>query len=147
MLKRKTTIYIIIGIVFLALNLPGILRGGDTQPDAEPGESAANIQTGGQAEHEHNYHWGNPETLQDHFDRHGGDFNAKNPQDYARMANELYEARGQYQVKVDDRGLFRIYDPDTNSFGAYNKNGSTRSFFKPDAGQAYFDRQPGELKE
>jgi pyocin large subunit-like protein len=28
-------------------------------------------------------------------------------------------------------------------FGAYTTDGETKTYFKPDDGQAYFDRQPG----
>src|SRR5437879_856269 len=35
--------------------------------------------------------WGNMATLQDHFERHGRDFRAKDPEDYARMAWEFLQ--------------------------------------------------------
>jgi len=40
-------------------------------------------------------------------------------------------------------GSLRIYDPATDTFGAYNSNGTTRTFFKPGSA-GYFDRQAGE---
>jgi len=87
--------------------------------------------------------WGDSNTLQDHFYRHGGDFNASTSEEYAKMANDFYNNSAQYQVKVDDNGIMRVYDSETNTFGSFNQDGTTRSFFKPDDGQAYFDRQPG----
>lgn len=90
------------------------------------------------------YHWAHKDTLDDHFKRHGGDFSAGDAEDYARMANEFYLSRDSFEVKIGEDGISRVYDPKTNTFGAYNKNGSTRTFFKPSDGQAYFDRQPGE---
>ena len=90
--------------------------------------------------------WGNPATLQDHFQRHGADFGAQSEQEYAQMAHDFYLRAQQenLQTKVDPRdGTIRVYDPQTNTFGSYNANGSTRTFFKPTAGQAYFDGQPG----
>ena len=92
-------------------------------------------------------YWGNLGTLQDHFQRHGADFLAKDPEDYARQARMLYINRGQYQMKEDADGTLRIYDAATNTFGAYNADGTTKTYFKPDNGQAYFDRQPGKLRE
>ena len=89
-------------------------------------------------------HWGNPRTLQDHFDRHGADFQAADPADYARQAHAFYAARAQYQVKTDLDGSLRVYDAQTNAFGAYNPDGTTKTYFKPDNGQAYFYRQPGK---
>lgn len=43
-------------------------------------------------------------------------------------------------------GVIRVYDSNTNTFGVYNSNGKTITFFKPSHGQRYFDTQPGELK-
>jgi len=40
-------------------------------------------------------------------------------------------------------GGIRMYDAETNTFGAYNANGTTRTYYKPKGGQSYWDRQPG----
>ena len=87
--------------------------------------------------------WGNPDTLDDHFLRHGGDFGSSSADEYSRSANDLYLNRELYQVKVADNGVIRVYDPTTNSFGSYNPDGTTKTFFKPTDGQPYFDQQPG----
>lgn len=47
-------------------------------------------------------------------------------------------------MKTDMDGIIRVYDPETNTFGSYNSDGTTRTFFKPRGGQKYFDNQPGE---
>ena len=52
--------------------------------------------------------------------------------------------RDNYQVKVDEEGTIRVYDPKTNTFGSYNPDGSTKTYFKPTGGQNYFDKQPGK---
>lgn len=88
--------------------------------------------------------WGNPASLPDHFARHGSDFGARTAGDYARMAAEFQRrARAEgLPAKLDNRGTLRIYDPRLGAFGAYNRDGTTKTFFKPrDA--SYFDRQPG----
>jgi hypothetical protein len=90
--------------------------------------------------------WGNSATLPDHFARHGADFHAKNPDDYARMAWEFRQrayAEG-LPAKVDGEKVLRVYDPETGAFAAYNPNGTTRTFFKPNSPD-YFERQPGRL--
>ena len=88
--------------------------------------------------------WGNESTLQDHFERHGSDFGAKSPNEYAQKANEFYNNKSKYQVKVDENGVIRVYDPRTNTFGSYNSDGTTRTFYKPTGGQNYFNSQPGK---
>lgn len=90
--------------------------------------------------------WGHLASLRDHFERHGADFKAANPDDYARMAWEFRQRakREHLPVKVDSEGVIRIFDPKTGAFAAYNPNGTTRTFFKPGS-RDYFDRQPGKL--
>lgn len=90
--------------------------------------------------------WGNLPSLADHFERHGPDFHAQNADDYARMAWEfLQRARREgLPTKVDNDGVIRVYDPKTGAFGAYNRNGTTKTYFKPNS-RTYFERQPGKL--
>ena len=90
--------------------------------------------------------WAHLPSLLDHFARHGRDFNAKDADDYARMAWEFQQrakAEG-LPAKVDSEGVTRIYDPKSGAFAAYNRDGATKTFFKPNS-RDYFDRQPGEL--
>ena len=87
--------------------------------------------------------WGNRLTLTDHYERHGGDFNARNEGHYARMAHRFYVNRNNYQTKVDSNGVIRVYDKKTNSFGSYNSDGTTKTYFKPKSPN-YFNNQPGE---
>jgi len=90
--------------------------------------------------------WGHPSSLPDHFARHGGDFGARDPEDYARMAWEFGQ-RAKFEhlpTKIDDSGVRRVFDPKTGAFAAYNPDGTTKTFFKPGS-PGYFDRQPGRI--
>ena len=82
--------------------------------------------------------------MEDHNSRHGKEVGAEDAEDYAEKAHEHYNNRDRHQVKVDEDGTIRVYDPDTNTFGSYNRDGSTKTFFKPSRGQSYFDGQPGK---
>ena len=88
--------------------------------------------------------WANPASLPDHFARHGSDFGARSAEDYARLAFQfLQRAKAEgLPAKVDNQGVLRIYDPRSGTFGAYNSNGTTKTFFKPGR-PGYFERQPG----
>lgn len=88
--------------------------------------------------------WANPASLPDHFARHGGDFKAATAEDYAAHAWQFRQraAHAGYRMKRDERGVLRIFDPASGSFGAYSRDGKTRTFFKPKSPD-YFDRQPG----
>ncbi len=90
--------------------------------------------------------WGHVDSLPDHFARHGGDFRARDAEDYAAQAAAfLLRARAiGLPAKRDAEGALRVYDPATDTFGAYNANGTTRTFFKP-GNPDYLERQPGEL--
>lgn len=89
--------------------------------------------------------WGNIVTLQDHFERHGRDFGSKSADDYAARAWQfLQTARSQsLPMKLDDTDkTLRIFDPKTRAFAAYNGDGKTKTYFKPDSAD-YWQRQPG----
>jgi hypothetical protein len=90
--------------------------------------------------------WGNLPSLQDHFDRHGSDFGAKTPEEYAGLAWKfLRRAReAGFSAKIDETGVIRVFDRKTGEFGAYNRDGTTRTYFKPNSA-SYFERQPGKL--
>jgi len=88
--------------------------------------------------------WGNVASLPDHFARHGGDFHAKDADDYARMSWEfLQRAKTDgLPAKVDEEGVLRVFDPKSGTFASYNRDGTAKTFFKP-GGRDYFERQPG----
>ncbi|HKS04617.1 MAG TPA: hypothetical protein VJR49_04605 [Chthoniobacterales bacterium] len=88
--------------------------------------------------------WGNPASLPDHFARHGRDFGARSADEYALLAYQFQRRATveQYRAKIDNQRVLRIYDPRTGTFGAYNSDGTTKTFFKPNRA-GYFDRQPG----
>ena len=87
--------------------------------------------------------WGRPETLIDHFRRHGADFGAKSARDYAKMAAHFFERAQEEKLptKIASDGTIRVYDRKTNTFGAYNPEGTTKTFFKPKDGIKYWNRQ------
>lgn len=89
--------------------------------------------------------WGNPSSLQDHFVRHGADFQSRNADDYAAKAwLFLQRARAESLPMKLDGDALRIFDPATGAFAAYNLNGTTKTYFKP-GNPAYWQRQPGRL--
>ena len=58
--------------------------------------------------------WGNLESLQDHFDRHGRDFQSRDPEHYAAQAWELLQRAktGELPMKLDDSdGTLRVWIP------------------------------------
>lgn len=88
--------------------------------------------------------WGNPKTLPDHFQRHGPDFKSKDPNHYAQQASKFLQdsQRNGLPTKIGPDGTIRAYDPKSNTFGSYNPDGTTRTFFKPTSPN-YWNNQPG----
>jgi len=87
--------------------------------------------------------WGNPEMFADKFTRHGTDFSAASPEDYANQANQFYQRAQQEKlpaIEYPNGGEIGIYDPASNTFGIYNPNGMTKTFYKPTS-PTYFQRQ------
>lgn len=50
---------------------------------------------------------------------------------------------GSFAPSFSADGVIRVYDPATNTFGAYNPSGTTRTFFTPKRGIDYWTKQPG----
>lgn len=88
--------------------------------------------------------WANVATLRDHYERHGRDFGAASPEDYAARAWQfLQRAKSEgLPTKIDPEGTLRVWDPRTGGFAAYTRQGQTKTFFKPGSPD-YFERQPG----
>ena len=88
--------------------------------------------------------WGYLPSLQDHYDRHGRDFKSTSPDDYAAKA-WLFLQRAKAEglsMKLDDDGTVRVWDGATRSFAAFNRNGTTKTYFRPN-NPLYWTVQPG----
>lgn len=84
--------------------------------------------------------WGNPGSLERHFADHGADFGASSADEYASQASRFLQ-RSQAEglpTKIDPRGTIRTYDPSTNEFGAFNTNGTTKTYFAPNPAEHSF---------
>lgn len=122
------------GLLAAPFAKPGILASGTTTTEGGVGVLRLSTEES----------WGNPGSLAQHFRDHGADFGATSAADYARQASIFFQ-RGLQEglpTKIDSGGIIRIYDPSTNTFGAFNPDGTTATFFKPTS-PTYWDRQPG----
>ena len=109
-------------------------------PDQKPAESAVAASAPPTRQT-----WGNIESLQDHFDRHGHDFASRSPDDYAAQAWRFLQraCAENLPMKLDDTDdTLRVFDPKTRAFAAYNGAGRAKTFFKPESA-TYWQRQPG----
>ena len=81
--------------------------------------------------------------LSEHFAKHGADFAPMTEQDYLRAAQALRDAPvgGAIEEIRRNDGTTSRYDRATGAFLAFNADGTIRTFFKPNNGEAYFRRQ------
>ncbi len=141
-LQPRISYEITLGTARKWLTTQPLTRGSQTPPSASPlPQKSARLAT-----MKTRASWGNPSSLPDHFARHGADFGATSPEDYAREAWEfLQRARTEgLPAKLDRDGTLRVFDPTSGAFAAYNHTGTTKTFFKPGR-PGYFERQPGRM--
>ena len=81
--------------------------------------------------------------FQEHFAKHGSEFGNVTPQQYLALAQELRDAPvgGPILEIPKPGGIFTRYDRRSGAFGAYNRDRTIRTFFKPNDGERYFRRQ------
>ena len=83
-------------------------------------------------------------SLDDHYAKHGREFGSVTAEEYLAMAQRLRDAPvgGSIQQIIREvDGVITRYDRSTQHFGAYNSDGTIRTFFIPNDGEAYFRRQ------
>lgn len=81
--------------------------------------------------------------LDEHFEKHGAEFGAITKDEYLRRAQELRDAKvgGAIRELVRDDGVISRFDTKSGAFGAFDRDGTIRTFFKPNDGLRYFERQ------
>jgi hypothetical protein len=86
--------------------------------------------------------WANPETLQRHFYEHRDDFGDKTPEDTARRTLEFRQKAIEEKlpaVKYPNSGKIAFYEPESNTFAVYGRDGKSLTSYKPDEGIKYFE--------
>ena len=81
--------------------------------------------------------------LDEHYAKHGREFGKISKGDYLKLAQALRDAPpgGQILQVVKPGGILTRFDRGSGAFGAYNRDGTIRTFFIPNDGERYFHRQ------
>lgn len=82
--------------------------------------------------------------LLDHYDKHGAEFKASSPEAYLVLAQTLRAEPAVGDVREIVRptdGVISKFDRRTGAFVAFDADSTIRTFFKPNDGEAYFERQ------
>ena len=81
--------------------------------------------------------------LDEHFEKHGREFGAITEEQYLRLAQQLrdtHPGNDVLQSRRPDGGVSK-FDRKRGYFGAYDADGTIRTFFVPADGVRYFERQ------
>jgi pyocin large subunit-like protein len=83
--------------------------------------------------------------FEEHFAKHGREFGDVTPEQYLQLAQELRDAPvgGPILEIAKADGVITRFDKRSGAFGAYNRDRTIRTFFKPNDGERYFQRQAG----
>jgi pyocin large subunit-like protein len=83
--------------------------------------------------------------LEEHFSRHGHEFGAITREQYLHMAQQLRDARPGKNVLEMKRadGSVAKFDKRHGWFVSYEGDGTLRTFFMPNDGIRFFERQAG----
>lgn len=81
--------------------------------------------------------------FEEHYQKHGAEFGAIGKAEYLRLAQDLRDSRAGGPILESRRpsGEFSRFDLRHGYFGAYNRDGTIRTFFIPNDGERYFRRQ------
>ena len=98
---------------------------------------------------EHAVGFSSPEKLSEHFQKHGREFGRIEKEQYLALAQELRDrpTGGSVLEIVRADGVSTRFDKSSGAFLAFNRDHTIRTFFKPNDGVAYFERQAGREPE
>jgi hypothetical protein len=81
--------------------------------------------------------------LESHFEKHGAELGVASAAEYLALAKALRDAPRSSDVRETVRtdGVVTRFDRKSGAFIAFEADGTIRTFFKPNDGEAYFRRQ------
>ena len=87
----------------------------------------------------------NKHLFEEHYAKHGREFGNISPEEYLHRAQALRDAPvgGPILEAIVMKGgrIVTRFDRRSGAFGAYNSDGTIRTFFIPNDGERYFHRQ------
>jgi pyocin large subunit-like protein len=83
-------------------------------------------------------------SFEQHFEKHGAEFGHIDQAEYLALAQRLRDkpvGGPVLEIVRQADGVVTRFDRETGYFGAYNRDGTIRTFFIPNDGERYFQRQ------
>ena len=88
-----------------------------------------------------NLHFRNNKLLEDHFRKHGIEMGFSSPEDYEKAAAAVVNSPSALHKTESEDGDDIYYIEETNEFVVVSTDGFIRTYFLPDAGIKYYNRQ------
>lgn len=88
-----------------------------------------------------NYTFRTEQNLTQHFEKHGNEFDYKTKEEYVAGANRVISSKEALHKLEKEDGDDVYYLEATNEFVVVSKQGYIRTYFKPDKGIAYYNKQ------
>lgn len=112
-------------------------------PAASAPVGSANTPTGATPVPRNSAGFSTRQHLVEHFEKHGGEFPGLDMAAYLRAAQSLRDqpAGGAILELRRRDGVVTKFDKGSGAFLAANRDGTIRTFFRPNDGEAYFRRQ------
>lgn len=96
--------------------------------------------SGGKGEYKE-YYFRTEKYLNEHYEKHGREMGFSSPEAYRQGACEVInDPESLHKTEAED-GDDVYYREDTNDFVVVSTDGYIRTYFRPDSGKAYYDRQ------
>lgn len=140
-MKQTSSAAFILSIILMLSNFFGINISTADLPD----NSKSSVQSAAESsvKNEKFYTFRNESLYESHYKKHGAEFGKITKEEYLRKANELINSDSPdvlHKTEKED-GDFLFYNQKTNEFLVLSTDGYIRTYFKPDDGIKYWERQ------
>ena len=149
--KKNSWIYYILAILFLLFGGTGVVGTVTDTVTTVPQQTEVIVEELQQAEsqvvveesyvQEITYSFRNEKLLNEHYEKHGKEMGFENAESYEAAANEvIHHPDALHRIEEED-GDDVYYLEENNGFVVVSIDGYIRTFFYPDDGLEYFNRQ------
>lgn len=87
------------------------------------------------------YHFRNRDLLEAHYEKHGKEMGFSSSKEYEMSASDVVNNPESLHKTEKEDGDDVYYKENTNEFVVVSTDGYIRTYFNPDSGKKYFDRQ------
>ena len=87
------------------------------------------------------YYFRSSKLLNEHYEKHGKEMGFKSAKDYEKAASDVINSPDALSKREKEDNDYVYYIEATNEFVILSQDGYIRTYFLPNAGKAYYDRQ------